>query len=110
MYLFVYVLDFHQTIIFFFHFNFSLQDIFSGTTHLSDSSTLILDRVDRHHAGVYQCAADNGVREPVSMDIHLTILCKYFISNIPLYYTHNRKLVSDCKSKNKSNIFVHENR
>lgn len=54
----------------------SFQDIFSGTTHLSDSSTLILDRVDRHHAGVYQCAADNGVREPVSMDIHLTILCK----------------------------------
>ncbi|XP_037024266.1 limbic system-associated membrane protein isoform X1 [Bradysia coprophila] len=50
------------------------KDIYSSTTHLSDSSTLILDRVDRHHAGVYQCAADNGVREPVSMDINLTIL------------------------------------
>ncbi|XP_055312013.1 limbic system-associated membrane protein [Sitodiplosis mosellana] len=50
------------------------KDIFSGSTHLSDSSTLILERVDRHHAGVYQCAADNGVREPVSMDINLTIL------------------------------------
>lgn len=60
-------------------FRFSLQDIFSGATHLSDSSTLILERVDRHHAGVYQCAADNGVREPVSMDINLTILCKYHI-------------------------------
>lgn len=54
-----------------------LQDIFSGSTHLSDSSTLILERVDRHHAGVYQCAADNGVREPVSMDINLTILCEF---------------------------------
>lgn len=54
-----------------------MQDIFSGSTHLSDSSTLILERVDRHHAGVYQCAADNGVREPVSMDINLTILCEF---------------------------------
>lgn len=53
------------------------QDIFSGSTHLSDSSTLILERVDRHHAGIYQCAADNGVREPVSMDINLTILCEF---------------------------------
>lgn len=57
--------------------NFCVQDIFSGSTHLSDSSTLILERVDRHHAGVYQCAADNGVREPVSMDINLTILCEF---------------------------------
>lgn len=57
---------------------FQFQDIFAGTTHLSDSSTLILDRVDRHHAGVYQCAADNGVKEPVSMDIQLTILCRFY--------------------------------
>lgn len=61
------------------------QDIFSGTTHLSDSSTLILDRVDRHHAGVYQCAADNGVRDPVSMDITLTILCKCFGVKLFIY-------------------------
>lgn len=52
------------------------KDVFSGTTHLSDSSTLILDNVDRHHAGIYQCSADNGVKERVSMDIQLTILCK----------------------------------
>lgn len=66
----------------FFHLCFTpfVQDIFSGATHLSDSSTLILERVDRHHAGVYQCAADNGVREPVSMDINLTILCKFHSS------------------------------
>ncbi|CAD7081255.1 unnamed protein product [Hermetia illucens] len=50
------------------------KDVFSGTTHLSDSSTLILDNVDRHHAGIYQCSADNGVKERVSMDIQLTIL------------------------------------
>uniref|UniRef100_A0A1A9WBQ4 Ig-like domain-containing protein n=1 Tax=Glossina brevipalpis TaxID=37001 RepID=A0A1A9WBQ4_9MUSC len=50
------------------------KDVFSGPTHLSDSSTLILENVDRHHAGIYQCSADNGVKERVSMDIQLTIL------------------------------------
>ncbi|KAM7358899.1 limbic system-associated membrane protein isoform 1-T3 [Cochliomyia hominivorax] len=50
------------------------KDMFSGPTHLSDSSTLILENVDRHHAGIYQCSADNGVKERVSMDIQLTIL------------------------------------
>lgn len=59
--------------------------MFASTTHLSDSSTLILDRVDRHHAGVYQCAADNGVREPVSMDIHLTILCEYKLKLLSVF-------------------------
>lgn len=52
------------------------KDVFSGPTHLSDSSTLILENVDRHHAGTYQCSADNGVKDRVSMDIQLTILCK----------------------------------
>ncbi|XP_029404263.1 limbic system-associated membrane protein [Bactrocera dorsalis] len=50
------------------------KDVFAGPTHLSDSSTLILENVDRHHAGIYQCSADNGVKERVSMDIQLTIL------------------------------------
>ncbi|XP_067646453.1 limbic system-associated membrane protein isoform X3 [Eurosta solidaginis] len=50
------------------------KDVFSGPTHLSDSSTLVLENVDRHHAGVYQCSADNGVKERVSTDIQLTIL------------------------------------
>lgn len=54
------------------------KDMFSGPTHLSDSSTLILENVDRHHAGIYQCSADNGVKERVSMDIQLTILCNLF--------------------------------
>lgn len=52
------------------------KDVFAGPTHLSDSSTLILENVDRHHAGIYQCSADNGVKERVSMDIQLTILCR----------------------------------
>lgn len=53
------------------------QDAGPGSTHLSESSTLILERVDRHHAGFYQCAADNGVRDPIHVDIELTVLCKY---------------------------------
>lgn len=78
---FFYFLPLSQYFVLFCVYHFTIfvciQDIFSGTTHLSDSPTLILDRVDRHHAGVYQCAADNGVREPVSMDINLTILCEW---------------------------------
>lgn len=63
------------------------KDVFAGPTHLSDSSTLILENVDRHHAGIYQCSADNGVKERVSMDIQLTILCKF--TNIKAIFREN---------------------
>lgn len=39
--------------------------------------TLILDRVDRHQAGVYQCTASNGVGKNVSEQIVLHVLCKF---------------------------------
>ncbi|EDS44575.1 conserved hypothetical protein [Culex quinquefasciatus] len=35
---------------------------------------MVLERVDRHHAGIYQCTADNGVREAVHADIEVTVL------------------------------------
>lgn len=38
--------------------------------------TVTLDRVDRHHAGVYQCTAKNGVGPPATVDVRLDILRK----------------------------------
>ncbi|XP_054283466.1 MAM domain-containing glycosylphosphatidylinositol anchor protein 1-like [Macrosteles quadrilineatus] len=37
-------------------------------------STVTLDRVDRHHAGVYQCTATNGVGPPAVLDVRLDVL------------------------------------
>jgi len=54
-----------------------LQDAHTNQFHLSESSTLTLDKVDRSHAGIFSCMADNGVRDPVYADIELTVLCKF---------------------------------
>lgn len=83
-----------------------MQDIFSGSTHLSDSSTLILERVDRHHAGVYQCAADNGVREPVSMDINLTILCEFCSMTVDKFPLNCHIPICVCAFFFSSRLFV----
>lgn len=39
-------------------------------------STLKLSDVTRHHAGVYECVAGNGVGQDAKEEIHLQILCK----------------------------------
>ncbi|XP_063236201.1 protein amalgam-like [Bacillus rossius redtenbacheri] len=36
--------------------------------------SITLEKVDRHQAGVYQCTANNGVGEPVTVDMQLDIL------------------------------------
>ncbi|XP_046677080.1 roundabout homolog 1-like [Homalodisca vitripennis] len=36
--------------------------------------SVTLDRVDRHHAGIYQCTATNGVGPPASVEIKLDVL------------------------------------
>ena len=42
-----------------------------------------LSQVTRHHEGVYQCSASNGVGKTATSQIHLRVLCKLYI----LYYT-----------------------
>lgn len=41
--------------------------------------------MERQQAGVYQCTADNGVGEPVSVDIRLDVLCKYLKEQLKKY-------------------------
>ena len=36
---------------------------------------LYIQHVDRHSAGLYQCSADNGVGQPDTKSITLTVLC-----------------------------------
>lgn len=47
------------------------------STRIGEGSILTLERIERHQAGIYQCTADNGVGEPVVMEMKLDILCKY---------------------------------
>lgn len=58
---------------------FSLQ---SGTgkspARIGDGPILTLDKLERQQAGVYQCTADNGVGDPVTVDMRLDVLCKYW--------------------------------
>lgn len=43
---------------------------------MGEGSILTLERVDRNHAGTYQCNADNGVRDAVQVDMVLKVLCE----------------------------------
>ncbi|XP_075146285.1 klingon [Haematobia irritans] len=45
-----------------------------STARIGDGPILTLDKVERQQAGIYQCTADNGVGEPVSVDIRLDVL------------------------------------
>lgn len=49
---------------------------------------LTLERIERQQAGVYQCTADNGVGEPVNVDMRLDVLCKYSRRRKPISFTH----------------------
>lgn len=46
-------------------------------TRIGEGPVLTLERIERLQAGVYQCTADNGVGEPVNVDMRLDVLCKY---------------------------------
>lgn len=51
---------------------------------LAEGPTLTLEHVERQNSGIFRCIADNGVREPVFIDMQLNVLCKsfYFIWNL----------------------------
>lgn len=53
------------------------QDLLSDGPQLAEGPSLTLDHVERQSSGIYRCVADNGVREPVSIDMQLTVLCKF---------------------------------
>lgn len=53
------------------------QELLSNSPQLAEGPSLTLDHVDRQSSGIYRCIADNGVREPVSIDMQLSVLCKF---------------------------------
>lgn len=53
------------------------QDSLHGSPHLADGPTLTLDAVSRQDSGTYRCYADNGIREPVFVDMQLIVLCEF---------------------------------
>lgn len=46
---------------------------------LAEGPTLTLEHVERQNSGIYRCIADNGVREPVHIDMQLNVLCKFLL-------------------------------
>lgn len=54
-----------------------MQNGSAQSTRIGEGSILTLERIERHQAGIYQCSADNGVGEPVTLEMKLDILCEY---------------------------------
>lgn len=63
-------------------------------TRIGESPILTLERVERQQAGVYQCTADNNVGDPVTVDMRLDVLCKYYFSSFFFKYLHKNLIVS----------------
>ncbi|KAG8325284.1 hypothetical protein J6590_071538 [Homalodisca vitripennis] len=40
----------------------------------NEGFSITIERVDRHHSGLYQCTASNGVGPPVTVDLQLDVL------------------------------------
>lgn len=60
-----------------FNLLFNLQTNGKALTRIGEGPILTLERIERQQAGVYQCNADNGVGEPVNVDMRLDVLCKF---------------------------------
>ena len=54
------------------------NDRLPAGAHVADKgSTLTMAGVTRHHAGVYECEASNGVGANVSTEMRLSVSCEY---------------------------------
>lgn len=53
-------------------------------SRLGEGPVLTLEKVDRQHAGIYECVAENHVGEAVSIDMRLDVLCKLCV----LFYSY----------------------
>lgn len=62
------------------------QNAGKQSARIGEGPILTLEHVERHQAGVYQCTADNGVGEPVNIDMRLDVLCKYQFYDEYLFY------------------------
>ncbi len=49
----------------------------AGAETRDQDQTLTMTSVGRHHSGVYECTAANGVGEPAKAAVTLKVLCKY---------------------------------
>nr|XP_029714386.1 limbic system-associated membrane protein-like isoform X1 [Aedes albopictus]XP_029714387.1 limbic system-associated membrane protein-like isoform X1 [Aedes albopictus]XP_029731680.1 limbic system-associated membrane protein-like isoform X1 [Aedes albopictus]XP_029731681.1 limbic system-associated membrane protein-like isoform X1 [Aedes albopictus] len=54
--------------------SWSRKDSLHGAPHLAEGPTLTLESVSRQDSGTYRCFADNGIREPVFVDLQLIVL------------------------------------
>lgn len=62
-----------------------------STARIGDGPILTLEKLERQQAGVYQCTADNGVGDPVTVDMRLDVLCKCKLINSTEYLMIKKK-------------------
>lgn len=80
------------------------NNLLPGGEQTAITSVLALDKVDRHHAGIYQCTASNGIGQNASKQIILHVLCKYFFFAFLVGFSVNLSLclmviLSACSGK-----------
>lgn len=49
---------------------------------LDHREVLVFTASDRYLAGTYECTASNGVGEPATARIELSIICKYYVTTL----------------------------